>query len=97
MHSYRGTKSVPLFLYTDNGKYDIVCTFIQMMPNYKDLKPMEVIGRIVAHEMSLKDKEDFTTTQVVLTKPHVMLPHHQVRNKHRIEPNGEELQQVLQE
>ena len=31
---------------------------IQMMPNYKDLKPTEVIGRIVAHEMSLKDKEE---------------------------------------
>ena len=29
-----------------------------MMPNYKDLKPTEVIGRIVAHEMSLKDKEE---------------------------------------
>ena len=28
------------------------------MPNYKDLKPIEVIGRIVAHEMSLKDKEE---------------------------------------
>ena len=29
-----------------------------MMPNYKDIKPTEVIGRIVAHEMSLKDKEE---------------------------------------
>ena len=29
-----------------------------MMPHYKDLKPTEVIGRIVAHEMSLKDKEE---------------------------------------
>ena len=29
-----------------------------MMPNYKDLKPTEVIGRIVAHEMSPKDKEE---------------------------------------
>ena len=29
-----------------------------MMPNYKDLKPTEVIGRIVAHEMSLKDKDE---------------------------------------
>ena len=28
------------------------------MPNYKNLKPTEVIGRIVAHEMSLKDKEE---------------------------------------
>ena len=26
--------------------------------NYKDLKPTGVIGRIVAHEMSLKDKEE---------------------------------------
>lgn len=34
-----------------DGKYDTVCTLIQMMPNYKDLKPTEVIGRIVAHEM----------------------------------------------
>ena len=41
-----------------DGKYDTVCTLIQMMPNYKDLKLMEVIGRIVAHEMSLKDKEE---------------------------------------
>ena len=29
-----------------------------MVPNYKDLKPRKVIGRIVAHEMSLKDKEE---------------------------------------
>ena len=29
-----------------------------MMPNYKDLKLTKVIGRIVAHEMSLKDKEE---------------------------------------
>ena len=41
-----------------DGKYDTVCTLIQMMPNYKDLKPTEVIGRIVAHEMSPKDKEE---------------------------------------
>ena len=41
-----------------DGKYDTVCTLIQITPNYKDLKPMGVIGRIVAHEMSLKDKED---------------------------------------
>src|SRR4051812_2314776 len=41
-----------------DGKYDTVCTLIQMMPNYKNLKPTEVIGRIVAHEMSLKDKEE---------------------------------------
>ena len=41
-----------------DGKYDTVCTLIQMMPNYKDLKPTEVIGWIFAHEMSLKDKEE---------------------------------------
>ena len=41
-----------------DGKYDTVCTLIQMMPNYKDLKPTEVLGRIVAHEMSLKDKDE---------------------------------------
>src|SRR4051812_25004722 len=41
-----------------DGKYDTVCTLIQMMPNYKNLKPTEVNGRIVAHEMSLKDKEE---------------------------------------
>jgi len=41
-----------------DGKYDTVCTLIQMMPDYKDLKPTKVIGRIVAHEMSLKDKEE---------------------------------------
>ena len=64
-----------------DGKYDTVCTLIQMMPNYKDLKQTEVIGRIVAHEMSLKDKEELHTSQVVLTKPHVKPPHHQVRNK----------------
>ena len=45
-------------LRTLDGKYDNVCTFIQMMPNYKDLKPTEVIGRIVSHEMSLNDKEE---------------------------------------
>ena len=41
-----------------DGKYDTMCTLIQMMPNYKYLKPTEVIGRIVGHEMSLKDKEE---------------------------------------
>ena len=41
-----------------DGKYDTVCTLIQMFPNYKDLKPTKVIGGIVAHEMSLKDKEE---------------------------------------
>ena len=41
-----------------DGKYHTVCTLIQMMPNYKDLKPTEVIGSIVAHKMSLKDKDD---------------------------------------
>src|SRR4051812_24228918 len=41
-----------------DGKYGTVCTLIQMMPNYNDLKPTKVIGRIVAHEMSLKDKEE---------------------------------------
>ena len=41
-----------------DGKYDTVCTLIEMMPNYKDLKPTEVNGRIVSHEMSLKDKEE---------------------------------------
>ena len=46
-----------------DGKYDTVCTLIQMMSNYKDLKPTEVIGRIVAHEMSLKDKESTIRTR----------------------------------
>ena len=41
-----------------DSKYDTVCTLIQMMPNYKDLKPTEVIRKIVAHEMTLKDKEE---------------------------------------
>ena len=41
-----------------DGRYDTVCTLIQMMPNHKDLKPTEVIGRIVPHEMSLKDKDE---------------------------------------
>ncbi|KAI5022406.1 hypothetical protein ZWY2020_059136 [Hordeum vulgare] len=39
-----------------DGKYDTLCTLIQMIPNYKYLKPTEVIGRIDAHEMSLKHK-----------------------------------------
>ena len=65
-----------------DGKYDTMCTLIQMMPNYKDLKPTEVIGRIVAHEMSLEEKKSFTTSLVVLTKLHVMLLHHQVINKY---------------
>jgi len=33
------------------GEYDTVCTLIQIMPNYKDLKPTEVIGRFVAQEI----------------------------------------------
>ena len=41
-----------------DGRYDIVCTLIQMIPNYKDLKPTEVIRRIVAHEMSLEEKDE---------------------------------------
>src|SRR4051812_38271576 len=41
-----------------DDRYDTVCTLIQMMPNYKDLKRTEVIGGIVAHEMTLKDKEE---------------------------------------
>jgi hypothetical protein len=41
-----------------DGKYDTVCTLIQMMPNYKTLKPTEVIGRFIAHEMTLMDKEE---------------------------------------
>ncbi|SPT18408.1 unnamed protein product [Triticum aestivum] len=45
-------------LRTLDGKYDTMCTLIEMMSNYKDIKPTEVIGRIVAHEMSLKDKEE---------------------------------------
>ena len=53
-----------------DGKYDTVCTLIQMMPSYKDLKPTDVIGRNVAHEMSLMDKE------VLHNKTH-----HQVRYK----------------
>ena len=35
-----------------DGKYDTVCTLIQMMPNYKDIKPTEVIGRIVAQNVT---------------------------------------------
>jgi hypothetical protein len=30
-----------------------------MMPNYKELKTTEVIGRILAHETSVNDKEEF--------------------------------------
>lgn len=41
-----------------DSKYDTICTLLQMMPNFKDLKPTEVVGRIVAHEMSLKDKDE---------------------------------------
>lgn len=41
-----------------DGKYDTVCTLIQMMPNYKEHKPTKVIGRILAHEMSVNDKEE---------------------------------------
>ena len=58
-----------------DGKYDIVCTLIQMMPNYKDLKPTKV------KELSLmrchsRIRRDFTTSQVVHTKPQVMLLQH---------------------
>lgn len=41
-----------------DGRYDTVCTLIQVMQNHKDLMPTEVIGRIVAHEMLLKDKDE---------------------------------------
>lgn len=37
--------------------YDTVCTPLQILPDYKDLKATETIGRIMAHEMSLKDKD----------------------------------------
>lgn len=62
-----------------DGKYDTMCTLIQMMPNYKDIKPMEVIGRIVAHEMSLKDKEELYNKSSGSYKAfQVMLLQHQV-------------------
>jgi hypothetical protein len=32
-------------------KYDIACTLFQMIPNYKDLKPIEVTGTVVVHDM----------------------------------------------
>ena len=64
-----------------DGKYDAVCTLIQMMPNYKDLKPTEVIGRIVAHEMSLKDKEELHNKSSGAYKASCEAPHYEVRNK----------------
>ena len=56
----------------------IPCALIQMMPNYKDLKPTEVIGRIVAHEMTLKDKEELHNKSSGAYKATVMLPQFQV-------------------
>lgn len=50
--------SIKKILRALDGRYDTVCTLIQMMPNYKDLKCSEVIGRIVAREMSLNDKDE---------------------------------------
>ena len=80
-----------------DGKYDTMFTLIQMMPNYKDLKPTEVIGRIVAHEMSLKDKEE----QVKWCLRSLMWCSYIIKWETSlqwgIESNGEELQQVLQE
>ena len=62
-------------------KYDTVCTLIQMMPNYKDLKLTEVIGKLLLMRCHLRIKRNFTTNQVVPIKPHVKPLHHQVRNK----------------
>ena len=89
-----------------DGKYDTMCTLIQMMPNYKDLKPTEVnykdlkptkvIGRIVAHEMSLKDKEELHNKSSGAYKSSCEAPtSSSEKHQSRIEPNGEELQQVL--
>ena len=64
-----------------DGKYDTVCTLIQMMPNYKDLKPTEVIEGLLLMRCHSRIRRNFTTSQVVLTKPQVKSPHHQVRNK----------------
>ena len=62
-------------------KYDTVCTLIQMMPNYKDLKPRKSLEELLLMRCHSRIRKSFTTSQVVLTKPHVMLLHHQVRNK----------------
>ena len=64
-----------------DGKYDTVCTLIQMMPNYKDLKTTESLEELLLMRCHLRIKRNFTTSQVVPIKPHVKPLHHQVRNK----------------
>ena len=64
-----------------DGKYDTVCTLIQMMPNYKDLKPTEVIGRLLLMRCHPRIRKISTTSQVVITKLQVMLLQHQVKSK----------------
>ena len=80
-------------------KYDIVCTLIQMMPNYKDLEPTEVIGRIVAHEMSLKDKEELHNKSSGSYKASSDAPTTSSENfvSSEDQPYGEELRWILQE
>ena len=64
-----------------DGKYDTVCTLIQMMPNYKNLKQRRSLVELLLMRCHSRIRKNFTTSQVVLTKPHVKPPHHQVRNK----------------
>ena len=67
------------------------------MPNYKDLKPTEVIGRIFAHEMSLKDKEELHNKSSGAYKASCDAPTSSNEKQAIIKLNGEELQQILQE
>ena len=60
-----------------DGKYDIVCTLIQMRPKYNDLKPRKSLEELLLMICHSRIRKSFTTSQVVLTKPHVMLLHHQ--------------------
>ena len=64
-----------------DGKYDTVCTLIQMMPITKISSPRKSLVELLLMRCHSRIRKSSTTSQVVLTKPHVKLPHHQVRNK----------------
>ena len=50
-----------------DGKYDTVRTLIQMMPNYKDLKPRKSLEELMLMKCHSKIKKSFTTSPVVLS------------------------------
>ena len=64
-----------------DGKYDTICKLIQMMPITKISSQRKSLEELLLMRCHLRIKRNFTTNQVVPTKPHVKPLHHQVRNK----------------